>query len=149
VATTFEEFIRAERERLDGEREALWNEIKEREDKVTAINKELDAIKAYEAAKAGKPVPQPEAEGKKRKGPAPGTKRAPRGSGATARDRVLELVRQHANDGIRSKDIIEQLPDIKGHNNIISKLTKEKLIQNSGRGQPFFPRTPDTDEEAA
>ena len=147
MAETFETYITKERERLNSERAALWDQQKEIEDKLEAINKELTAITAYEAVKSGKAIPQPEGE-KKRKGPAPGTPRAPRGSGQTSRDKILALVREHANDGIRSKDIIAQLPDIKGHNNILSKLAKEGLVQNSKRGQPFFPRTPDQEEAA-
>src|SRR3954466_14409141 len=53
TAATFEAFITAERERLGNERGALWDQIKELEERVAAIDAELKAITAYEAVKAG------------------------------------------------------------------------------------------------
>ena len=41
AATTFEAFITAERERLSNERGALWDQIKELEERVAAIDAEL------------------------------------------------------------------------------------------------------------
>ena len=59
---TFENFIVSERERLNTEREAVFNQQKDLENKLTGINRELAAIDAYEAAKTGKqaaPARQP------------------------------------------------------------------------------------------
>lgn len=57
MAETFQDFIARERERLHTEREAVFTQQHELEGKLAAINKELGAIDAYEAAKAGKAVP--------------------------------------------------------------------------------------------
>ena len=54
---TFEMFVQRERDRLHGEREAIFNQQHELESKLAAINRELAAIDAYEAAKTGKPAP--------------------------------------------------------------------------------------------
>src|SRR5882757_1918492 len=53
---TFETFVQRERARLHGERDAIVTQQQEREAKLEAINKELHAIEAYEAARAGKAV---------------------------------------------------------------------------------------------
>ena len=44
---TFETFIASERERLNKEREAIFNQQHELEGKLDAINRELRAIDAY------------------------------------------------------------------------------------------------------
>ena len=54
---TFEMFVQRERARLQGEREAIFNKQHELEQKLAAINNEMRAIDAYEAAKTGKPIP--------------------------------------------------------------------------------------------
>jgi hypothetical protein len=54
----FEEMMRRERERLNREREEILGQQKELANKLNDINRELAAIDAYEAAKAGKaPTP--------------------------------------------------------------------------------------------
>ena len=49
-----ETFIASERERLNKEREAIFTQQQELEQKLAGINNELRAIDAYEAAKSGK-----------------------------------------------------------------------------------------------
>src|SRR5947209_18935672 len=51
---TFEMFVQRERARLHGEREAIFTQQQELEQKLAGINRELSAIDAYEAAKTGK-----------------------------------------------------------------------------------------------
>ena len=53
---TFQDFITRDRERLHAEREAIFNQQHELEGKLAAINNEMRAIDAYEAAKSGKPA---------------------------------------------------------------------------------------------
>src|SRR5712671_4051498 len=50
----FETFVARERARLDSEREAIFTQQQELENKLTEINRELAAIDAYEMAKSGK-----------------------------------------------------------------------------------------------
>ena len=55
---TFADFIIRDRERLHAEREQIVNQQHELEGKLAAINNEMRAIDAYEAAKTGKaPAP--------------------------------------------------------------------------------------------
>jgi hypothetical protein len=51
---TFADFIARDRERLHAEREQIFNQQHELENKLADINRELSAIDAYEAAKTGK-----------------------------------------------------------------------------------------------
>ena len=57
MAETFQNFIARDRERLHAEREAIFNQQHELEGKLAAINSEMRAIDAYEAAKSGKAAP--------------------------------------------------------------------------------------------
>jgi len=52
---TFATFIARDRERLNKEREEISNQQHELKGKLDAVNRELAAIDAYEAAKSGKP----------------------------------------------------------------------------------------------
>lgn len=143
MAATFEEFISTERERLTKEREEIFNQQQELEEKLQAIVRELAAIEAYESVKTGKaPQSAQSAEAKKKRGPAPGVRRASRGEGQTARDQVLALIRQNSQAGIKSGDIEAQLTGIKGIPNILTKLAKDGLIKQSARRQPYFPIAP-------
>jgi hypothetical protein len=95
---TFETFVARERARLHGEREAIFAQQQELENKLAGINRELDAIDAYEATKAGKAV-------------AVTRQRATRKQGQTRRGRkreqLLEVIRQ--NPGLARKDILERM----------------------------------------
>jgi hypothetical protein len=97
---TFEGFVARERERLNRERDAVFSEQQELEQKLAVINRELSAIDAYEAAKSGKaPASLPRT-------------RAPRaGSGArrgSRRGELINLIRQHP-EGLARKDILERM----------------------------------------
>lgn len=52
---TFPDYIARERERLRREREEISNQQRELEGKLAEIDREFQAITAYEAAKSGKP----------------------------------------------------------------------------------------------
>ncbi len=53
----FADVMQRERERLHREREEILNHQKDLENKLTEINRELEAIDAYETAKTGKAAP--------------------------------------------------------------------------------------------
>src|SRR5690348_13895354 len=98
TAATFATFITAERERLSNERGALWDQIKELEERVAAIDAELKAITAYEAVKAGKPVPDSvapaPASARKRDPDVPKRSREPREESQALRQQILDIVRK-------------------------------------------------------
>jgi hypothetical protein len=121
----FADVMRDERQRLNQEREAVFNQQHELENKLAAINREMDAIDAYEAAKTGKQMP---AVRQARSGG--GRTRARRGS---KREQLLELIRQHP-DGLARKDILDRM-GLKGDksgemsvSNALTALTKSNQV---------------------
>ena len=119
----FADVMRDERQRLNQERDAVFSQQRELENKLAAINRELDAIDAYEAAKTGKQAaPARQARG--------GRTRARRGS---KREQLLELIRQNP-DGLARKDILERM-GLKGDksgemsvSNALTALTKSSQV---------------------
>ena len=89
MATTFEEMVLQERNRLTAQITDI--EIRQRalQEEMALVKRELAALDAYEAAKTGKP----------RRGP---SSRAPRG---THRESILSTIKQHAN-GISRGDLL-------------------------------------------
>ena len=83
MADTFQDFITRDRERLHAEREAIFNQQHELEGKLAAINNELRAIDAYEAAKSGKPASTRQT----------GTRRAPQARSGTKREQLLQVIK--------------------------------------------------------
>ena len=120
----FADFIARERERLHGERETIFNQQHELETKLAAINNELRAIDAYEAAKSGKAaVPARQARGR-------AVVTARRGS---KRDSLLALIRENAG-GLTRGEIIERM-GLKGNksgemsvSNALTALTKGNQV---------------------
>lgn len=128
MSDTFEEFIARERDRLRGEREAVFNQQQELEQKLAAINKEMRAIDAYEAAKTGKALPAARAAGR-----APSAAR--RGS---KREQLLQLIQQNP-EGLARKDILDRL-GLKGDragemsvSNALTALTKSNQVARRDR----------------
>ena len=117
AAETFEMFVARERARLDGEREAIFTQQQELEGKLAALNRELSAIDAYEAAKSGKAAPLPRGRG------------ARRGRRGSRRDAILQLVKE--NPGGLGRGEILQMMGLKGNksgemsvSNALTALTK-------------------------
>src|SRR5262249_15119497 len=77
-----------ERARLHGERDAIFTQQQELENKLSAVNRELQAIEAYETARSGKAGPT--RAGAARSSTAP--KQARRGS---RREEIVQAVRSH------------------------------------------------------
>ena len=70
----FEMFVQRERARLHGERDAIFTQQQELDNKLAEVNRELAAIDAYEAARSGKAIAGRQAAGRR------GPRRARRGS---------------------------------------------------------------------
>jgi hypothetical protein len=129
MADTFSDFIARERERLHTEREQVFSQQQELESKLAAVNNELRAIDAYEAAKTGKPIATPQARGRA------GQRTARRGS---RRDSLLALIRQNAA-GLSRGEILERM-GLKGNksgemsvSNALTALTKVGQVNRDGR----------------
>ena len=120
MADTFQDFITRDRERLHAEREAVFTQQHELEGKLAAINNELRAIDAYEAAKSGKAAPA-------RRGAAP-TRRAPRARSSSKREQLLQIIKDA--QGLSRGEILEKM-GLKGNksgemsvSNALTALTK-------------------------
>ena len=97
MADTFADFVAKERERLNNERQAVFQQQKELENKLAEIDRELAAVGAYEAAKTGR--------GGQGRGGARGGTRARRGS---KREQLLEIIRSAPN-GVSRGEILQQM----------------------------------------
>ena len=130
---TFETFVQRERARLHGEREAIFTQQHELDEKLGAVNRELAAIDAYEAAKSGKPVKsaRPTASGRTR------TRRASQHRRGSKRDELLKLIQE--SEGITRGEILERM-GIKGNksgemsvSNALTALTKSNQVARRDR----------------
>ena len=120
---TFADFIARDRERLHAEREQIFNQQHELENKLTDINRELSAIDAYEAAKTGK---------------APAAARQPRGARArtqvrrgSRREALMQVIKDNPRD---RGEILDRL-GLKGNksgemsvSNALTALTKANQV---------------------
>ncbi len=121
---TFETFIASERERLNKEREAIFNQQRELEGKLAAINNEMRAIEAYEAAKTGKAVPAARQ--------ARTTRRAPRTRSGSKREQLFQVIKD--GNGLTRGEILEKM-GLKGDktgemsvSNALTALTKANQV---------------------
>ena len=126
----FADHIQQERDRLHRQREEIFNQQQELENRLAALNREFEAIDAYEAAKTGKAV--------RSAGQSRGTRgqRARRGS---RREALLEVIRGN-REGLKRGEIIERM-GLKGDkagemsvSNALTTLTKSgQVSRNEGK----------------
>ena len=121
MAETFQDFITRDRERLHAEREAVFTQQHELESKLAAINNELRAIDAYEAAKTGKAPAR-----------ATSSRRAPRARSGSKREQLLQVIKD--GGGLTRGEILEKM-GLKGNktgemsvSNALTALTKGNQI---------------------
>jgi hypothetical protein len=125
---TFETFVQRERDRLNGEREKLFNQQAEFETKLAAVNNEMRAIDAYEAAKSGKPIPQVR-----------GSRKAPTGRRGSKRDGILAALADIPH-GLTRGELLDKL-GLKGNktaemsvSNALTALTKgNQVVRRDGK----------------
>jgi hypothetical protein len=75
MAQSFQDYITKERERLNGEHEAILAQQRDLQTKLSGIKRELAAVDAYEAAKSGKPTSKRTGGAARSGGPRRGSKR--------------------------------------------------------------------------
>ena len=131
MVETFQNFIARDRERLHGEREAIFAQQRELETKLAAIKNELKAIDAYEAAKTGKPTLA--APGRKRNAVAPAPKHR-----SSKRPGILAALEDNPH-GLTRAEILEKL-GLKGNkagemsvSNALTALTKSEQVVRRDR----------------
>lgn len=122
---SFSDYITRERDRLHSEREAIITQQRELDKRLGEINREFQAVDAYEAAKSGK-APSRQSAGARRGG---GTQRARRGS---KREQLLEVIRQ--GNGLSRGEILQKM-GLKGDksgemsvSNALTALTKTNQV---------------------
>ena len=120
----FAEYIQQERDRLRQQREEIFSQQQELENRLAALNREFEAIDAYEAAKSGK------AGRSARKSRGARTQTARRGS---KREALLEVIRGNP-EGLKRSDILERM-GLKGDkagemsvSNALTALTKSGQV---------------------
>jgi len=135
---TFADIMERERERLNRERGEIIEQQKELEDKLGAINRELAAIDAYEAAKTGRAAtPSRQPRGSRQSGPSSmQTSMAelrPRPQAGSRREALLHVIGEHPN-GISRGEIFERM-GLKGNksaeksvSNALTALTKNNQV---------------------
>jgi phage shock protein A len=131
MADRFADVMQKERDRLHREREQVSNQQQELEDKVAQIDRELEAIDAYEAAKSGK------AKINKRsaaaRGPARRPRARPQARRGSRREALFQVIRENP-DGLRRGEILERM-GLKGDkagemsvSNALTALTKSNQV---------------------
>ena len=134
----FADIMERERERLNRERDEIVGQQKELEDKLGAVNRELAAIDAYDAAKTGRAaaaIRQPRGPGQS--GPSSrqtslGEPRS-RPQAGSRREALLHVIGDHPN-GISRGEIFERM-GLKGNksaeksvSNALTALTKNNQV---------------------
>jgi hypothetical protein len=124
MAETFQDFVARDRERLHAEREAIFNQQHALEGKLAAINSEMRAIDAYEAAKSGKAAPATRQTG---------TRRAPQARRGSRRESILRVIKENPA-GLARGELLEKM-GLKGDksgemsvSNALTALTKTKQV---------------------
>src|SRR3954469_20305424 len=95
---TFEEMVEKERERLTQARKDAETQLQKVQDEIAKIDREFEAIKAYEVVKAGKA----------QKGAAASKEPGQRARRGERQQEVLDLIGQHP-DGLTRSEILERL----------------------------------------
>jgi len=123
----FAEYISRERDRLNAEREAIITQQRELDQRLSEINREFQAVGAYEAAKSGK---GPTRQTGTRK--PSGVRQARRGS---RREELMNLIRQ--GYGLTRGEILEKM-GLKGNksgemsvSNALTALTKSNQLRRN------------------
>ena len=121
---SFSDYIARERERLRREREEVLNQKREIDNRLAVINREFQALEAYEAAKTGRPIVRRMQM----------QHRARRGS---RREELLNLIGD--GNGLSRREILERI-GLKGDksgeisiSSALSLLIKRNQVRREGR----------------
>jgi hypothetical protein len=122
----FSGFMTRERERLQAEREQIFNQQEELQRKLDAISREFAAIEAYESAKTGKAARGGSGSGGRQR----------RGRRGSRRESLIQLIRE--GNGMNRGEILERM-GLKGDksgemsvSNALTALTKRNQVRREG-----------------
>jgi hypothetical protein len=123
----FAQHIQSERERLTRERETIRGQQRELEQKLTAIDREFQAIEAYETAKSGKVA----------RGGGVSAGRGTRARRGSKREGILQAIKNAAS-GLSRGELLQAL-GLKGDksgemsvSNALTALTKSNQVRRDG-----------------
>ena len=123
----FAQYISRERDRLNAEREAIVTQQRELDQRRSEINREFEAVGAYEAAKSGK-SPTRQAAARR----SSGTRQVRRGS---RREELMNVIR--GGHGLTRGEILEKM-GLKGNksgemsvSNALTALTKSNQVRRN------------------
>ena len=119
----FSDFVSRERDRLNADREAIRNQQRELQTKLRNIDREAEAINAYEAAKSGKGASS---------GRSAGSRRGGAGRRGSKREALMQVIQQ--GNGLTRGEILERM-GLKGDksgemsvSNALTALTKANQV---------------------
>jgi len=122
----FSGFMTRERERLQAEREQIFNQQAELQRKLDAINREFAAIEAYESAKTGKAARGGSGSGGRQR----------RGRSGSRRESLIQVIRE--GNGMSRGEILERM-GLKGDksgemsvSNALTALSKRNQVRREG-----------------
>jgi hypothetical protein len=122
---TFDQFVQRERDRFHVEREAIFNQQQELEKSLDEVNRQLQAIDAYEAARSGKQAPS-------RGRTQTGARRASGGRRGSRREELLQVITE--GNGLTRGQILQKM-GLKGNksgemsvSNALTALTKSNQV---------------------
>ena len=126
----FSEYITRERDRLNAEREAVVTQQRELDQRLAEINREFQAVEAYEAAKTGKSAGRQQAA----RGRSTAPRQARRGS---RRDGIIEMLKG-VTEGLSRGELLEKM-GLKGDkagemsvSNALTAMTKSNQVRRDG-----------------
>src|ERR1051325_2506637 len=134
---TFQQYIERERDRLHAEREAVLQQQRDLDKRLDEIDRELQAVDAYEATKTGRPVATRGRGQGQRASRGAGGQRVRRGS---KREELLRVLGE--GNGLTRGEILERM-GLKGDksgemsvSNALTALTKSNQIRR-GEGRKY------------
>ena len=126
MAEDFGGFVARERERLNGERQAIFAQQRELERQLNAVHDEMRAIEAYESAKSGKSA--------RGGGSSNGVARATRRG--SKREELMSVIQ--SGNGLSRGEILDNM-GLKGNksgemsvSNALTALTKNNAVRREG-----------------
>ena len=126
---SFSDYIKRERDRLQADREAIITQQRDLDKRLAEVNREFQAVDAYETAKRGK-APAKQTAGRK----ATGARQAGRSS---KREGILEVIKGAAA-GLSRREILDKM-GLKGNksgemsvSNALTALTKAMHVRREG-----------------
>jgi hypothetical protein len=137
---TFQQYVERERDRLDAERQGILQQQRELDTRLDEIDRELQAVDAYEAAKTGRAVAG-RGRGQRLSGQRASGRGDRQGRRGSKREELLRVIRE--GNGLTRGEILERM-SLKGNksgemsvSNGLTALAKSNQVRR-GEGRKYF-----------